>query len=193
MKPTTTIIQLSGGIDSAYVLYDWLKNNPDEKCIVHHINLKNHEGRAEREGVAVKNILKWLKGQGLDNFTYIESTFDYGNMGYIIKDVEVCALFLGIIVRNEKWTDLKQIVEAIYEPEKGTRHTRAKEILEIVGFNKEISVVYPLKNLSKADVIEMMPEDLLNLCWYCRKPVNNEPCEKCATCKEVENGEPHRA
>jgi 7-cyano-7-deazaguanine synthase in queuosine biosynthesis len=186
MKKTTTLIQLSGGVDSTYVIYDWLKNNPNEKCIIHHINIKNHEGRIEKEREAVKKIISWFKANKLDNFTYLESSFDYGNVGYIIKDVEVCSMFLGIIVRNKKWVDLKRIVQSLYKPNGGERHERARKILDVVGYNKKLEVLYPLEKITKKDVINKMPKDLFELCWWCRKPVNKEPCKVCATCMEVE-------
>jgi 7-cyano-7-deazaguanine synthase in queuosine biosynthesis len=184
----TTIIQLSGGIDSAYVLYEWLKNNPNEYCLVHHIKLKNHEGRISMESKAVKSILKWLTDNGITNYIYLESGFDYGNLGFIIKDVEVCGFFLGVIIRNNKWTKIKEILMPIYKPEAGKRHTRAQNIRKMVGFNKKyIEVKFPIKHLEKVDVLKMIPKDLFELCWWCRTPVESNVCGKCKTCKEVQD------
>ena len=67
IKPKA-IIQLSGGLDSAYCLYDWLKNNPDDFIVVHHINMINHEGRAKVEQKAVYDILGWLDKNGLNKY-----------------------------------------------------------------------------------------------------------------------------
>jgi 7-cyano-7-deazaguanine synthase in queuosine biosynthesis len=34
----------------------------------------------------------------------------------------------------------------------------------------------------------MMPYELLKLCWYCRVPIDEKPCERCHTCKQVAEG-----
>ena len=186
-KPTM-LVQLSGGIDSAFVLWDWLKNNPNEICLVHHINRKNHEGRLELEKIAVNNILNWLSANGLDNFIYVESGFDYGSLNYIIKDVEICGFFLGVILRNPKWASIEKILMPIYGDINSAREVRKRKILDIVSYDKKVRIEYPLKYLSKADVINKIPKKLLELTWYCRKPKNKLPCGDCYTCNEVRDG-----
>ena len=195
-KGTTTtvkpiaLIQLSGGIDSAYVLYDWLKNNPNDIILVHHIKLINHEKRSKYEAVAVKKILEWLTGKGLSNFKYIESKFDYGGIVGIIKDVEVCNFFLGVILRAKRWSSICKIFMPIYKKENVSRQIRATKIRRLVSNQSTISeksgieVIYPIENKTKKEVMEKMPKELLELCWYCRKG-SETPCGKCITCEEV--------
>ena len=185
MKSPEALIQLSGGIDSTYVLYDWLRNNPDKSILVHHIHLKNHESRLEHEKVAVNNILDYLRKHGYNNFIYLESGFDYGNLGWIVKDVEVCGFFLGVILRNKRWSNLKQILLPIYKPEAGLRHKRAERIRNIISLQRPIEVLYPLLEFTKEDTIKALPKELLDLTWYCRKPVNGKVCGECITCVEV--------
>ena len=51
-------------------------------------------------------------------------------------------------------------------------------------------VAYPLKNMTKAEIIKTLPPDLLDLCWSCRDPVRNDdailPCGICHACKQRE-------
>jgi 7-cyano-7-deazaguanine synthase in queuosine biosynthesis len=180
------LIQLSGGLDSTYCLYDWLKNNPNEYIVVHHINLINHEGRWVLELDSVYKILDWLDNNNLKNYFYLESTFDYGNLRYIIKDVEVCGFHIGAILRNPRWRSVQEVIMPIYEPEIANRQKRAAALAKMVSLRKNITLNYPIKNKTKKYVIEGMPDDLINLCWYCRKPNRNQNCGKCKTCKEVE-------
>ena len=84
-----TLLNFSGGIDSAYCLYRYLKDDPRETLLVHHLNLINKEGRAPHEKQAVKSILDWCVKNGIANFKYIESAFDYGTLGYLVKDIEI--------------------------------------------------------------------------------------------------------
>lgn len=180
-----TIIQLSGGIDSTYLAYEYLRNNKDKTLLIHHIHLYNHEGRVKYEAIAVKNILKWFRANGLSNYNYVLTSFDYGNMRYIIKDIEVCGFFLGIFKRSKIYEEIKNVLMPIYAKE-GERFERAKEIYEIVSKNAELNFHYPLRDLTKQEVIQRMPEDLLKLCWYCRNPTSSgQICGKCHTCKEV--------
>lgn len=184
IKPKA-IIQLSGGIDSAYCLYEWLKNNPEDYILVHHINLFNQEGRAKFEEKAVYDILKWLDENGLNRYIYLESTFDYGNIRYIIKDVEVCGFHIGMILRNKRWSSVNDVILPIYEPEMANRQKRAAKLIKMVSLRKSLNLIYPIKNTKKKETISKMPKELYELCWFCRKPVNNQPCKKCHTCKSV--------
>ena len=180
----STLIQLSGGIDSAYVLWHWLKNNPNDICLVHHINLINHEGRNSVESKAVKDILNYLEQSGMGNYIYLENTFDYGNLSFIIKDVEVCGFHLGLIIRNPRW-HIKEILLPIYGHETKREAVRRK-LVDLVSYQKKVLLTYPLMGRNKGDVMAEMPKELLNLCWYCRTPKNSQPCGTCKTCKEVE-------
>src|SRR5690554_5062689 len=84
----TTLLHLSGGQDSTYVAWKWLKDNPDEVLLIHHINLlSGGENRMAQENRAVRNILEFLRSEGLYNFIYHESGFNYGSLPRIsIKD-----------------------------------------------------------------------------------------------------------
>ena len=194
-KKPIALIQLSGGIDSTYVLYQWLMDNPDELILVHHIDLINHERRHKREQIAVDKILYWLKDHGLDNFTYIKSTFDYGGIGSIIKDVEVCNFFIGIILRSNKWNAIRSVLMPIYKRENVLRQTRANRLRKLVSNDSieeekyGVTVLYPIENKTKQEVMALMPEDLLKLCWYCRYG-SSKPCGKCITCVEVNKSKP---
>ncbi len=180
----TTLIQLSGGIDSTYILWKWLLEHPTETCIVQHIVLKNSEGRIDVEKNAVYKILEYLKSKNLTNFIYIENYVDYGRLGIPIKDVELCGFFASMILRVKKWRFIKEILLPIYDPHT-QRESRRLEIMKIIGVSPSTKILYPLENKLKSDIIKEMPEDLYNLCWYCRKPQNGQKCEKCPTCVEV--------
>ena len=45
--------------------------------------------------------------------------------------------------------------------------------------------IYP-DHMDKTDVIKAIPKELLNLCWYCRTPLNNKRCGICFTCESVD-------
>lgn len=184
----TTLIQLSGGIDSVYIVWKYLKENPNEVFLIHHINLINNEGRWEKEKEAVDNVLNWLNENELTNYYYLENTFDYGDLHYIINDVEICGFHIGMILRNPRWSSLKRVIMPIYNKE-SDRELRKSELIKLVGYNNLIDIEYPLYSKTKEDVIREIPKELLDMCWYCRRPSALtkviKPCGFCHTCQEV--------
>jgi hypothetical protein len=128
--------------------------------------------------------LKYLDNIGLGNYIYLENTFDYGNLGFIIKDVELCGFHLGVILRNSRWNSIRDILLPIYDNETKRESVRRK-LIQLVGYGKNVNVLYPLKEKTKSDVMDAMPKHLLDLCWYCRTPKQYEPCGTCKTCKQV--------
>jgi hypothetical protein len=191
--PAKVLIQLSGGIDSTYVLWKWLTENPEDYCLVHHINLIEirddkgniSENRYYEEKVAVDKILKWLDSKGLNNYFYVENTFDYGNFTSCLYDVELCGLLAGILLQSPRWQTIEHVFHPIYGWET-EREDKKRNYMNMIA-EREINSVYPLAGLSKSDVIRQIPKELLDLCWYCRNPQQQcIPCRECHTCKEVE-------
>ena len=60
------------------------------------------------------------------------------------------------------------------------------EIMKTTSKRDDYEAIYPLINMDKIDVVRAIPRDLLDLCWYCRVPLNNKKCGNCFTCKQVE-------
>ena len=107
MTSPDTLLLLSGGIDSAYCM--WWALSQGRALHVHHVHLKNHEGRLQYEARAVEGILNWMREQVLTNFRYTESSFDYGSIRWIVKDHCVWAFFIGIILADPQNKDKKTI------------------------------------------------------------------------------------
>lgn len=186
-----TLINFSGGMDSAYVLYKYLKENPEEKFLVHHINLRHYkEDRMNRESIAVSNILYWLKSQGLDNFDYYESHFDYGGLPEIsVKDIQIVAFFNGIILKTPKWSKINKIIISwhkgeVYDGAEDKKGLKVKSILRSLGVNPLPVLEYPIESLSRLDIVSLMPVELLHLASSCRRPTSEDNCGKCIPCKE---------
>jgi 7-cyano-7-deazaguanine synthase in queuosine biosynthesis len=180
-----TLIQLSGGIDSTYVLWKWLSENPDKLAAVHHINLKSIENRWSQELESVDKILKWLDSNGLKNYIYLENTFDYGNIPSTIYDVELCGFIAGFILRSVRFIETNKTHLPIYGATT-EREERRRQVLSFTA-KREIECIYPLYGREKWEIIEELPEELMELTWYCRSPLNEKKCGICFSCREVEN------
>lgn len=188
-----TLLLLSGGIDSAFCL--WKHLTEGGTIHIHHVHLKNHEGRLKYEAEAVKRILKWMTKQGLTQYTYTESTFDYGTLRFIVKDHNIWALTAGIILADPQNRSINKMIRPLHwdsfakgaESAPAIRSERAyRNIIQQVSGRNDVELLYPIRQRMKAEIIREMPRDLLELCWYCRTPKAGKPCHKCYTCKLVD-------
>lgn len=185
------LLNLSGGIDSAYCAYKLLKEG--RSLLIHHCILKNIENRHEQEYRAVQHCLNYLKKNGLNNFEYLETSFDYGNINALIFDVEIIGFLSGLVLRNTKYHKIKDVVISVNKNDPtGQNINCARRVIsnactEIVLklINKEVNFIYPIINMTKEEIINDCPKDLLSGLWWCRTPQYGKICGKCKTCLET--------
>ena len=192
MNSLKVLLNFSGGVDSTYCLYKYLeavKGEPEKSLLLHHIKLKNYEGRLKHEEKAVYSILAWLKQQKMTNFKYIESGFDYGSVRYIVKDMEIVMFMTGIILTNPAHATINKVIL----PNGATDFTRADysdpdlrrfHILTAI-LDREVELVFPIRYISKQQMIDELPDDLFRRTWFCRRPIREHACGKCIPCREV--------
>jgi 7-cyano-7-deazaguanine synthase in queuosine biosynthesis len=193
MEPEV-LIAFSGGLDSTFILWQHLIENPNSKALVFHVELNTkREPRAERENMAVKEILKWFTENGLNNFEYIEGfKFDYGDFRRVtIKDIQIISMFKAIILKREKYNSITKIKFGWHRGEVNSEEInkgfRVKKMFEALEVNRKIEFLFPIEHLTRKDMVEKLPNDLLKLISSCRKPILNKPCKKCKTCLEFIN------
>lgn len=194
-KPMDTLLHFSGGLDSTLCFYEYVRDNPDKKLLVHHIYLKNHEGRQDYEQTAVNNILAWMRANGYNNFEYVESKVEIPDNFFVIYDVYWhLGIFTPIILNTYK--SIKTLIRPSQKADypggiKSLPRERAALKVARVILGKPYAWVKPLieRGLDKGDVIRAMPADLAALTWYCRKPTKDgKVCGKCRTCLAVAEG-----
>ena len=186
-----TMLPFSGGCDSTLVLWNWLRENPGKKLLVYHVVLKNFEGRQDLELNACHRILDWMRAQGLTNFEYEEMGFDYGTLRKIIFDMEIWALWDGIILRAKKNANIKNIlcpyIKTNHQAEMLTgRHITRVAVTKLIS-KRPLNYLMPIMNMDKEAILNALHPDLRKMVWYCRRPVNGgDPCHKCFTCVAVD-------
>jgi 7-cyano-7-deazaguanine synthase in queuosine biosynthesis len=185
------LLHISGGMDSTYVVWRWLKDNPDKRILLHHVKLRHEkEDRLEMEMKSVKNILNWLIKNGMTNWEYQESSFDYGSLPRItVKDIQIVSVFSSIILKTPQWKSIDTILLSWHlgevNSEEIRRGWRVKTMLHSLEVDRDINIEFPIEFMSREDMARDMPEELLALSHSCRKPVKNQHCGKCKTCKEL--------
>lgn len=181
---STVLLNLSGGLDSSYALWKLLSDERD--VLVHHVELRSHEGRQPLEKRAVQRVTQWLKGRGF-KFEVVTTRFDYGNAGWITRDIEVVRFITGVLLMSPERQHIDTVVASgvaedpdLSDEEKARIHS----LLEGAA-RRPIALERPIRHMSKAEVLAAMPPQLAKLCWYCRTPKQGRPCGSCKTCHHV--------
>jgi len=189
----TTLAMFSGGIDSTAMLVKLLVDGADE-LRVHHIRMANREGRDAAEQRAVDSILAYCRARyrpfrtsesGLD-FRALEAIpIDYLSIAFVACQVAIdtprCTrIAVGSLAAD---TDIenrsarqRRVFEEMYAC------YRARKLGE-----PRVEWIYPVYGMDKAELVAMLPAELLGLTWSCRRPLDgNRPCLACKACRARE-------
>jgi len=191
----TRLIMLSGGIDSAYILWDALNNSKDD-VFAHHISIRNLENRWQQEREAVTKIIKYFDEKKIRPFMFSESVWSFPYVEYFCWDIHVVAFVASQVAHNLKgkvtvYTGDYEGFRAEGEDDDKGRELRSKIADDILASacqdreNIEKKLVKPLIGIEKAEIVKKLPDDLLSLTWSCRTPKDGKPCEVCKTCKDL--------
>lgn len=192
MNERPALLLYSGGIDSVQALY--------ARCMAglptrtHHVVLKNRERRHSKESKAVDLTMARIRALfPRVPIVHTTSTFDFGDLKYLTRDHIIWGTVAGIILADPKNEDITQVVRTFHrdsvvggiESEDGRRAEAAWRHCEFVA-QREVEFLYPQINMTKQEIMEAMPKDLLRLTWYCRRPRLDKVCHTCHTCRNVD-------
>ncbi len=188
-----TMLNWSGGIDSTYVMWKWCLDNPKEKLLVHHCSLRTYQHRWKKEDQAVNKILKWFEENGITNFEYVETIFDVEEAHPMLYDITLMWMAAGSVIMSRKYNTITKFLVNTPQDEfirlgkkRPVVHAQAERVRKAI-IQRDLESIHYVKGLYKKDIINAMPKDLLELCWFCRTPTKNgRPCGSCHTCKQVE-------
>lgn len=208
----TRLIMLSGGIDSTFLLAQALRETED-LVLVHHVHLINLEGRHRAEAHACKNIVEYCRRNYRD-FVYTESTVDRSGLYAMGYDVITVASEAGIAATNhlletggmaDFWMlgfNLEEAHDAEEENDEVGLSASGDQAAQRPATNRLPYILAaiaatcfpnaPPKYLRpilqpKRELMDYMGQDLVDLCWTCRRPVRTDQgfheCGECKTCK----------
>ena len=190
IKPTI-LAMYSGGLDSLGMIY-MLLTEPEYKDYdihVHHVHNKNVENRWRAEAVTVEMALKELKRLGY-NFAYSESEIGTQPFGRnFLYDTDTMNFFAGYVASVNP--DIEKIALGMQANDANQsleeRRVRANNILRAFTPAEKI---FPVLDMTKREIYDMLPESLRNMFWSCRRPVYTEkniaPCGRCDTCVKLQ-------
>ena len=195
------LLMLSGGLDSTGALWQLLQDK-DNRIHLHHLYLLNKEKRAEAEQQSVRNILSYISKSY--KVKYSESYHEYPYYSHLSSihtnemiinqnfmfDSDMYNFIAGTICSC--LPKIKRVAigrtKSDDNPEVRERASRGNELLKLFAPNLE--KVYPIDHLTKGEVYGMLPEELRNMTWSCRTPINIgesifKECGECKTCLEL--------
>ena len=198
----TILCMYSGGLDSLGVLFRLLSlpEYRDYEIHVHHMHLLNLENRGEAEAYAVEQSLAALQRYFKREIYYTENVMEYRFLRHkFIWDMDLAAFMAANIIREyphivkvamgRTKTDIENASERFFQ-----RMERAQTLFETtLSLEKDITIperIFPVSDMTKADIFRMLPEEIRNLAWSCRSPIYSDhkpptPCGVCHTCRDL--------
>jgi 7-cyano-7-deazaguanine synthase in queuosine biosynthesis len=189
-----TLVMLSGGLDSAYVLAKLLRETDDD-VIAHHIHLITNAGRHEPEAISCQKIIDYCQKE-FRPFVYTVSTIDRRGFLFHGRDIISAAFEAGALAgshklatgkRLDRWTIGISLADNV-EP---NRFKQADSACRMNCPPDTSPEFFLLDRVSQQKIISYLPYKLYKMAWSCRfakKDSKGEfsPCGECNSCKRLE-------
>lgn len=198
------IIPFSGGIDSAAVLYHCLTNHPEKHFLVMKVCLYNSisANRMTKEKEAVNSIVSYLKEIGINNFDYQELEYHYPALGVPpLWDSEIVYFAAATCIRA--YPEIYCLYEGVTADDYigegddfNERLDKYAQILHLIADKSadDFKIYMPVSKMSKHEIMQFLPSEILLRTWSCRYPVPKETysyilerCHFCPPCKVIDN------
>ena len=190
MEQPIILAMYSGGLDSLGMIYKLLTEPEykDHTLHIHHIHHHNVEHRDRAEALVVDRVLKELERMG---YSFIFSESEIGSQPYngqFMYDTDSINFFAGYICSvNPRIVKVAMGMQA--NDHNHALEDRRKRANAILAAFTPVEKIYPVLDMTKREIYDMLPESLRNMFWSCRRPVYSEkniaPCLKCDTCVKL--------
>ncbi|HSA89108.1 MAG TPA: 7-cyano-7-deazaguanine synthase [Burkholderiales bacterium] len=192
----TTLVMFSGGIDSTAMLVKLLAQGRDE-LRVHHIRMINREGRDLAEQRAVEAIVAYCRAR-YQPFRYSESGLDFSSLEAIPIDYLAIAFVACQVAIDTPGCNRVAVGALATDTDIVDRTARQKHVFEVVYEcyrarklgEPRVEWIFPVYDTPKAELAAALPQQLLDLTWSCRRPVDGfRPCGVCKACRAREQAQ----
>jgi len=178
------LVMLSGGIDSTWVLLYYLKNT-EIPIYTHHIILRcDVERRFHQETKATNSVLEWMNKEYPGRIVKNYNSNWWMNSNVSGKDIDL-SLFIGATVASRLPGDTAVATGRNLEDDGIDGAAAANKVWKSFAETYDGLVwetLKPGKDLHKSEIIDQLPEDLLELTWSCRSSSTDTQCGKCHAC-----------
>jgi 7-cyano-7-deazaguanine synthase in queuosine biosynthesis len=185
----TTLVMFSGGLDSTAMLVKLLAQRDELR--VHHIRMINQEKRDLAESRAVEAILAYCRAH-YRPFRYSESALDFSALEAIPIDYLSIAFVACQVAIDTPGCNRIAVGALAADTDIANRSARQKRVFEEMYAcyrarklgEPHVAWIYPVFHTPKAELAAGLPEELVNLTWSCRRPLEGlRPCGTCKACR----------
>jgi 7-cyano-7-deazaguanine synthase in queuosine biosynthesis len=185
-----TLAMFSGGLDSTAMLLKLLAETNDE-LRVHHIRMINKEKRDQAEQRAVESIVAWCRRR-YRPFRYSESTLDFSGLEAIPIDYISIAFVACQVAIDTPGCARIAVGSLATDTDIVNRSARQKRVFDEMYAcyrarklgQPHVEWVYPVYHTPKAALAAALPQELVDLTWSCRTPLEGfRPCMTCKACR----------
>lgn len=189
----------SGGLDSLGMIYRLLTDAEYANYFIHihHIHIKNVEDRHRAEAQTVEKALRELSRMGLE-YGYSQSEIaspvyvnDDGTASFLF-DTDTISFFAGFACSvDANIVHVAIGMNSTERPDTGSANLlqRRRRADAILATFTDATKIYPVNQMSKREIFDMLPESLRDKFWSCRTPVYYgdlfAECETCETCLQL--------
>jgi 7-cyano-7-deazaguanine synthase in queuosine biosynthesis len=189
-KKQVSLVMLSSGLDSLYVLVKLLTET-DDIVLVHHVQIINNENRHEIEAERTRRIIDWCRRK-YRGFRYSESIINHNGFQGFGFDIMSVAFEAGMVCRSfylaNKYPVSKLLTGwcAEEEPYPG-RPAHVRAVVTANCFPFEPPRFFYFDRVSKMEEAQYLPPELVDMSWTCRRPVIEDgqysECGECPSCE----------
>jgi 7-cyano-7-deazaguanine synthase in queuosine biosynthesis len=185
----TTLVMFSGGVDSTAMLVKLLAERDELR--VHHIRMINQEKRDLAEQRAVEGILAYCRAR-YRPFRYSESALDFSGLEAIPIDYLSIAFVACQVAIDTPGCNRVALGALAADTDIANRSARQKRVFDEMYAcyrarklgEPRVDWIYPVYHTPKAELAAGLPQELLDLTWSCRRPVEgSRPCGACKACR----------
>jgi len=185
----TTLVMFSGGLDSTAMLVKLLAESADD-LRVHHIRMVNREGRDRAEQRAVEAIVAYCRAR-YRAFRCSESALDFSALEAIPIDYLSIAFVACQVAIDTPGCDRIAIGALATDTDIANRSARQKRVFDEMYAcyrarklgEPRVEWTFPVYDTPKAELAAGLPQELLDLTWSCRRPLEGfRPCLTCKAC-----------
>jgi 7-cyano-7-deazaguanine synthase in queuosine biosynthesis len=180
----------SGGIDSTAMLVKLLTQGRDE-LRVHHIRMVNREGRDRAESRSVEAIVAYCRKR-YRPFRYSESGLDFSELEAIPIDYLSIAFVACQVAIDTPGCNRIAVGALAADTDIVNRAARQKRVFEVMYEcyrarklgEPRVEWIFPVYDIPKTELAAALPQELLDLTWSCRRPLDGvRPCGTCKACR----------
>lgn len=192
-----TLVMLSGGLDSTYVLYKLLRESDDE-VLVHHVHLLTNLGRHVPEAESCKSVIGYCR-TNVRPFGYTESAIDHRRFQCHGYDVLAAGFEAGMVAASfhmatGKYIDRWTVGIAKDDPVSTDRLDQAQLCCKFNCQCSRVPELFLLPPVGPREEAAYMPLELFDLTWSCRQPrglpQESQVCGKCVSCRRRRRADP---